>query len=191
MLSRVNLIFDKDGIYEILLGTNGIRPALRPIGLIKSENSLKARIYKGTLTLANLFRNDICSINFASPKDFWYAIKDKIPYSFYYNVPVLRHHAIAKCSVLDGDKDPAEIIIDIIDYKDLTLPNMLLRRGDYLLIDLLINFSRIDIYKGEELSRLLLIIKYEINVIQKTSPDFIPIIEEIKSEILSKGYKLN
>ncbi|WP_054838643.1 DUF447 family spectrin-like domain-containing protein [Sulfuracidifex metallicus] len=93
--------------------------------------------------------------------------------------------------MLDGDKDPAEIIIDIIDYKDLTLPNMLLRRGDYLLIDLLINFSRIDIYKGEELSRLLFIIKYEINVIQKTSPDFIPIIEEIKSEILSKGYKLN
>ncbi|WP_054844944.1 DUF447 domain-containing protein [Sulfuracidifex tepidarius] len=82
MKTNEDLIFDKDGIYEVLLGTNGVKPIVRPIGIIKKDGNLKAKIYKGTLTLRNLQLNDTCSINFTEPENFWYSFRDEVPFTY-------------------------------------------------------------------------------------------------------------
>ncbi|WP_054844945.1 DUF447 family spectrin-like domain-containing protein [Sulfuracidifex tepidarius] len=105
-------------------------------------------------------------------------------------VPVLQRYLIARCSLSTLDKDPVEVDIDIIEVKKSPYSWELKRRGDGLLLDLLVNFSRINVYSGSELYRLLTIIDYEIGVIEKTSPELSKITSEIRKEIESKGYKL-
>lgn len=185
-----DLTFDKDGIYEVLLGTNGVKPIIRPIGIIKKGEKLTAKIYKGTLTFRNLQLNEICSINFTEPENFWYSFRDEVPFTLYIGVPVLQKYLIARCSILIPDKDPVEVEVDVIEAKKPPNPWEVKRRGDGLLLDLLVNFSRVNIYSGAELDRLLTIIEYEIGVIEKTSPELSKITSEIRRAIESKGYKL-
>ncbi len=190
MGNDADLIFVKDGIYEVLLGSSGVRTILRPIGIIKRNGKLKARIYRDTTTFKNIQINDRCSINFSSPIDFWYSFKNELKFRLYRDVPVLENFVIVKCHTEDNDTDPVNVNLEVIESNLKRKPVYTIRRGDLLLIDLLVNFSRVSVYSGDELIKLLTIINYEIEVIEKTSPDLAQITSEIRRSIESKGYKL-
>ena len=54
MKKFLKAFFPHDGIYETLLGTTGIKPIIKPIGVIVNGYDLKIKVYRNTLTFANL-----------------------------------------------------------------------------------------------------------------------------------------
>nr|MCL7343321.1 hypothetical protein [Candidatus Aramenus sulfurataquae] len=48
MAQEINDIFPGEGVFEVILGTNGVKPNLSPIGVIKKGKSSRLR-YTGKL----------------------------------------------------------------------------------------------------------------------------------------------
>lgn len=189
------MFFPHDGIYETLVGTSGVRPVIKPLGIIVNNDSLSLRIYKNTLTFANLTKNNKCSIHITlNSRLFVYSLLEKLNFDLdsEYNIPVLKNLNIifAECIKVTED-DPSIFRVSPLDLEINTYITQAYNRGDFLLIDLLVNYTRLDIYKGEDLERLIEILKYEYNVIKRTSPDLINILNEIEENIRLKGFKLD
>lgn len=189
----INKVFPYDGIYEVIIGSNGDKPNLAPIGIIKKGNVLKSKIYKDTVTFHNFLKNSKCSINvvydgilFAKAFFNELEIKDFIDY-----MPVLKQGIVflARTSYEKID-NPTFFYYEIYDYRIYNEINIAFNRGSSLLVDLLVHLSRLDIYKEEEIKKYLPIISYEIEIIRRTYPQSMKIIERINDILMKKGLKI-
>lgn len=189
----INTVFPSDGIYEVILGTNGKKLNLSPIGIVKEGDILKSKIYQNTMTFSNLLHYPKCSINIINDADLFFDsfFGNLIPDSFYENVPVIERGLalIADCYYERID-DPTFFFYNIKSYKKFEENIYAFNRGNSMLIDLLVHVSRLDIYSKEELEKYIPIIKYEIEIIRKTSPKSIKKISKIEELLLQKGLKI-
>lgn len=189
------MFFPHDGIYEVLVGTSGIKPIIKPLGIIVEANELRFKIYKSTLTYSNLEKNQICSIHITLDTNFFIlSILDKLTFNMdsEYNVPILNNLNIiyAECSKV-SNADPSIFSVNPLDLEINSNLTRAYNRGDYISVDFLVNYTRLDIYKGEELEKLIRILGYEFGVIKRTSPQTYNLLEEIANKIRSKGFKLD
>ena len=193
LTSILNNIFPTDGIYEVILGSNGEKPNLAPIGIIKEGNILKSKIYKNTLTFSNLLKNPKCSINVVHDANLFF---DSFfgfirPSSFIDNIPIIEKGiALITSCKYEKIEDPTYFFYEVIDYKKYTDCSSAFSRGNSMLIDLLVHVSRLDVYSKEEIEKYLPIIKYEIEIIRKTSPNNIKNILRIMELLSKKGLKI-
>ena len=189
----LNSVFPNDGIYEVILGSNGEKPNLAPIGIIKEGDALKSKIYQDTLTFSNLLKKPKCSINIVQdPNLFFDAFFGSIEISsFLDNIPIIEKGItlIASCRY-EKIENPTYFFYEIIDYKKYTDFYPAFNRGNSMLIDLLVHVSRLDIYSKEEIEKYLPIIRYEIEIIRKTSPNSIKNISKIMELFSQKGLKI-
>ncbi|AOL15771.1 hypothetical protein BFU36_02445 [Sulfolobus sp. A20] len=198
MKKFLKMFFPYDGIYEVLLGTNGVKPNLKPIGIIRSDvNTITLKIYKNTLTYSNLIINNKCSINIVTnPEVFLSSLIQDLNFTIddEYGLPVLRSYNViyAECKKIDDSKDPA--VFELLPF-DLEINSMTISpaysRGYGILIDFLVNYTRVDIYGGKDLEKLLEILSYEYGVIKKTTPHLAKMLGVIQNTMRSKGYKLD
>ncbi|BFI75184.1 DUF447 domain-containing protein [Sulfurisphaera ohwakuensis] len=189
----INFVFPYDGIYEVILGSNGVKPNLAPIGIIKEGNTLKSKVYKDTLTFSNLIKYQKCSLNIITDsRVFFEAFFNELKIEDYIdNIPIIPVGVVflANC-YYEKLENPTYFFYDLIDYKKYGEFYHAFNRGNSMLIDLLIHVSRLDIYSKEDIEKYLPIIKYEIDIIRKTMPNDIKIIEKIKELMLQKGLKI-
>ncbi|MCH4814932.1 MAG: DUF447 family protein [Saccharolobus sp.] len=195
MKKFLKMFFPHDGIYEVLVGTSGIKPIIKPLGIIVEANELRFKIYKSTLTYSNLEKNQICSIHITLDTNFFIlSILDKLTFNMdsEYNVPILNNLNIiyAECSKV-SNADPSIFSVNPLDLEINSNLTRAYNRGDYISVDFLVNYTRLDIYKGEELEKLIRILGYEFGVIKRTSPQTYNLLEEIANKIRSKGFKLD
>ena len=189
----LNSVFPTDGIYEVILGSNGEKPNLAPIGIIKEGNVLKSKIYMNTLTFSNLLKKPKCSINIVHDANLFFdAFFGSIePSSFIDEIPIIEKEVVllASCKYKKIE-NPTYFFYEIVDYKKYSDNFTAFNRGSSMLIDLLVHISRLDIYSKEEIEKYLPIIKYEIEIIRKTSPSSIKNISKIMEIISQKGLKI-
>ncbi|BFH73492.1 DUF447 family protein [Sulfurisphaera javensis] len=189
----INLVFPYDGIYEVILGTNGEKPNLAPIGIIKSGNVLKSKIYRNTITFSNLLKFPKCSINIVSDSNlFFNAFFDELkPNTFLEDLPIINqgYTLLANCYYEKLD-DPSYFFYKIYFYRKNSDIYPAFNRGNSMLIDLLVHFSRLDIYTKEDLEKYLPIIKYEIEIIRKTMPNSFKNVEKLIDLLTQKGLKI-
>ena len=186
-------IFPSDGIYEVILGSNGEKPNLAPVGIVKEGNVLKSKIYKDTLTFSNLLKKSKCSINIVQdPNLFFDSFFGSIEVnSFLDDVPIIEKGVtlIASCKY-EKIEDPTYFFYEVTNYKKYTEYFTAFNRGNSMLIDLLVHVSRLDIYSKQEIEKYLPIIRYEIEIIRKTSPNSIKNISKIMELFSQKGLKI-
>ncbi|ACP38169.1 DUF447 domain-containing protein [Saccharolobus islandicus] len=195
MKKFLKMFFPHDGIYEVLVGTSGIKPIIKPLGIIVEANELRFKIYKSTLTYSNLEKNRICSIHVTLDINFFIlSMLDKLTFNMdsEYNVPILNNLNIiyAECSKV-SNADPSIFSVNPLDLEINSNLTRAYNRGDYISVDFLVNYTRLDIYKGEELEKLIRILGYEFGVIKRTSPQTYNLLGEIANKIRSKGFKLD
>ncbi|MQL54836.1 DUF447 domain-containing protein [Acidianus ambivalens] len=187
-------IFPSNGIYEVILGTKGIRDNISPIGVIVNENQLKVKLYKCTTTYQNILVYPYCSINVVidNPKIFYLALFNKsVKYNLIHGLPVVSDNVIfSNCKIIEDHTEYVILSLDPFDMKYSKQKISAFNRGNCLFIDLLVNITRLDIFSREELESMLKVISYEIKVIKRTQPNLLDIIREIEDLIRSKGYKL-
>lgn len=189
------MFFPHDGIYEVLVGTSGIKPIIKPLGIIVEANELRSKIYKSTLTYSNLEKNNKCSIHVTLDTTFFIlSMLDKLTFSIDsdYNVPVLKNLNViyAEC-MKTSSTDPSIFTINPLDLEINSNLTRAYNRGDYISVDFLVNYTRLDIYKGEDLEKLVRILEYEWSVIKRTSQYTSSLLEEILNKMRSKGFKLD
>jgi len=189
----LNIVFPADGVYEVILGSNGEKPNLAPIGVIKEGNVLKSKIYMNTLTFSNLLKKPKCSINIIHDANLFFdaffgSLK---PSSFLDEIPIIEKGIVllASCKY-ERIENPTYFFYEVTDYKKFSDYFTAFNRGNSMLIDLLVHISRLDIYSKEEIEKYLPIIKYEIEIIRKTSPSSIKNISKIMEIISQKGLKI-
>lgn len=187
-------IFPEDGIYEVILGTKGLKENISPIGVIVNQDKLRIKLYKCTVTYQNILTYSYCSINVVvdNPKIFYLTLFNKISnYSLIHGLPVVSENVIfSSCRIIE---DTPEYVILSLEPFDIMYSKRYVKafnRGNCLFIDLLVNITRLDIFSKKELDSMLKIISYEIKVIKRTQPGLLDIIKEIEELVRSKGYKL-
>ncbi|AAK41022.1 DUF447 family protein [Saccharolobus solfataricus] len=195
MKKFLKMFFPHDGIYEVLVGTSGIKPIIKPLGIIVEANELRSKIYKSTLTYSNLEKNNKCSIHVTLDTTFFIlSMLDKLTFSIDsdYNVPVLKNLNViyAEC-MKTSSTDPSIFTINPLDLEINSNLTRAYNRGDYISVDFLVNYTRLDIYKGEDLEKLVRILEYEWSVIKRTSQYTSSLLEEILNKMRSKGFKLD
>ncbi|MEM4884803.1 MAG: DUF447 family protein [Saccharolobus sp.] len=194
MKKFLKAFFPRDGIYETLVGTTGIKPIIKPIGVIVNGYDLKIKVYRNTLTFANLQNTNKCAINIATDSElFILSILEKLDFDIDkdYNLPILKKFNIifAECNRITDD-DPAIFNVIPFDLEINANVTQAYNRGYHISIDFLVNYTRLDIYRDKDLERLLEILKYEYKVIKRTSPFMLHALSGIEEKIRSKGYKL-
>ena len=186
-------VFPADGIYEVILGSNGEKPNLAPIGIIKEGGVLKSKIYMNTLTFSNLLKQPKCSINIVHDANLFFdAFFDSIePNSFLDEIPIIEKGIVllASCKYKKIE-NPTYFFYEITNYKKYSDCFTAFNRGNSMLIDLLVHISRLDIYSKEEIEKYIPIIKYEIEIIRKTNPSSIKHISKIIEVLTQKGLKI-
>ncbi|MEM0064225.1 MAG: DUF447 family protein [Metallosphaera sp.] len=190
--SNIN-VFPHKGIYEVLLGTSGISDNVSPIGL-RFFDDIRVRLYPGSMTLRNITLYPYCSIHISQdPTLFYLGLSGKLKgSSVSYGLPIvdaINCILIAKCSQISLGV-PSEFSLIFIEELG-SCTERALSRGDGLFIDLLVHITRIDLLPEIEAKKLLDIIKYEIGVINRTSPHLSEYVNEISESLKSKGYKLD
>ncbi|WP_338601127.1 DUF447 domain-containing protein [Sulfolobus tengchongensis] len=196
MKKFLKMFFPHDGIYEVLVGTSGIKPIIKPLGIIVNGNELNFRIYKNTLTFANLEKNNRCSIHITLDTSYFIlSILEKINFDIdnEYNLPILKNLNIiyAECTrISNGDPSVFSVNPFDLEVNSITVPTAY-NRGAFISVDLLVNYTRLDIYKGSELQRLINILSYEFSVVKRTSPYTANLLEEVENKVKSKGFKLD
>ncbi|EZQ03866.1 hypothetical protein CM19_09105 [Candidatus Acidianus copahuensis] len=185
--------FPNDGIYESIVGTNGISKNLSPIGIVKTENRLIMKLYKNTDTIKNLAIYPFCSVNIVHDPQLFYLtlIGKEIDYKIKYGLPSLNGVTIyCKCEKeLEGN--PSVFTLNPFDYEISDNTITAFNRGSALFIDSLVHFTRLDIVSEEIKEEIIPIILYEIEISRKTSPWLIQYLEEIDKIVRSKRYKLD
>ncbi|MFP3260379.1 MAG: DUF447 family protein [Sulfolobus sp.] len=190
----IDLIFPHDGVFEVILGTTGVRPNLAPIGIIREKSVLKSKIYKSTLTYQNLQVNRKCSVNVTlDPLLFYYCFIGKCNWETYDDIPVLSNSLsiIAECDYEKLGSDPIIITYRIKNIIRNSSNMKAYSRGDALFIDFLVHLSRIDIYSDAEIKQFLPIIEYELKTISRLSPNLKDIVQRIADYLNSKGLKVS
>jgi hypothetical protein len=181
----INDIFLEEGIYEVLVSSNGVSPNISPIGVIKKGNKLYFKLYENTLTLKNIEINSKCGIIITSDASlFYYALIDKLKIDyFYYEIPMIKNELtiIALCKMLDN-KNPRTILVEPTEILGEYKPRAF-NRGEALFIDMLVHFTRLNIYNKSELEYYIKILNYEINIVKKTAPWLKDILSEIENKI--------
>jgi Uncharacterized conserved protein len=76
-----------------------------------------------------------------------------------YNVPILNNLNIiyAECSKV-SNADPSIFSVNPLDLEINSNLTRAYNRGDYISVDFLVNYTRLDIYKGKELEKLIRIL---------------------------------
>ncbi|AWR97281.1 DUF447 family protein [Acidianus sulfidivorans JP7] len=191
----IKSIFPHDGIYESIMGTRDRNKKynLSPIGIIINDSDIKAKIYKNTSTFINISEYPFCSINIIrDPELFYYTLfNKKINYNIQYGLPKIGTNVLfGLCDTIENTTSYIIVKIKVFDYIIEPEITTAFSRGDSLFIDLLVHLTRLDILQGNELNELIKIISYEIKTIRRISPNLDSILNEIKSYIESKGFKL-
>ncbi|BCU67327.1 hypothetical protein HS7_07640 [Sulfolobales archaeon HS-7] len=184
----INKVFPRDGYYETLVGTSGIETKVKPIGVIKKSILLIMKLYQGTLTLSNIIKYPFCTINITSDIPvFYYSILGNIQYNIEYGLPYIPDAFIifCRCEIV-SDGDPVEV--KVIPFHFMGEPRKSINRGELILLDILVNITRLNIYSGIEKDKLINIINYEIGVVKKTSPWLLSIIDQALKRY---GYTIN
>ncbi|BCU70633.1 DUF447 domain-containing protein [Stygiolobus caldivivus] len=201
MSEYINKVFPHEGVFEIILGTAGISENLAPIGLIRHGDDFFSKIFKNTLTYANLKVKKSCIVNISlDPKTFYILLfnshvinKVEIVKREYDNIPYLENSLsiLSECIEIENKDN-----FSIFKYNFIKLLNngtdyRAFSRGDALLIDLLVHITRLDIFSEEELAKYSSIIEYEIKTIARLSPDKLDIVRDLIERINAKGLKIS
>lgn len=195
----LNVIFPSDGIYEVILGTSGVQKNLAPIGIIKVKNRLYIKVYKETLTYQNLLHYPYCSLNITSDPIVFFnllyssinslRISEKLSLPIIENLPVI----LSKCNI-SSSQFYNPVIFDIFPIDYVSSTNLLVQaynRGNAMFIDLLVNLSRYYIYsEKDEIEDFCVVLKYELDVIRRTSKQLYSIIEKWKPSLIADINKL-
>ncbi|AAY79993.1 DUF447 domain-containing protein [Sulfolobus acidocaldarius] len=193
----LDFIFPHDGYYEVILGTNGVRLNLSPIGIIREGQELKSRIYEDTLTFQNVMKNNKCSINITlDPFQFYYGFTnniDKLRFRLMEEVPVLENSLVilSELTPISRDQNPIIFKYNRLHVVSNAPVHQALSRGDFLLVDLLVHMSRLHIYSQDQIKQYLPVIEYEIKTIKRLSPNLSGIIQELIGILEDKGYKIS
>ncbi len=195
----LNVIFPSDGIYEVILGTSGVQKNLSPIGIIKAKNRLYMKVYKETLTYQNLLSYPYCSLNITKDPIVFFnllysnfdslRISEKLGLPIIDNLPVI----LGKCNI-SSSQFYNPVIFDIIPMDYISSNDSLMQaynRGSAIFIDLLVNLSRYYIYSEKnEIKDFCTVLKYELDVIRRTSKQLYSIIEKGKPSLIADINKL-
>ncbi len=194
MVHEINDIFPGDGVFEVVLGTNGVKPNLSPIGVIKKGDELTAKIYKDTLTYSNLISTHFCTMHITDdPRIFYLALMGDLEFSLVDGLPVFSYGVYSiirvKCEAISGG-NPTVFRLVPTSVQTLNKQKKAFSRGHSLFIDALVHFTRLEVLPRGEVNELLTILRYELNTCKRISPDISDLVDEIKRKIASKGFKL-
>ncbi|QKQ99917.1 DUF447 family protein [Metallosphaera tengchongensis] len=189
-------VFPATGIYEVLVGTSGKSPNISPLGL-RYMDEFKFKVYRGSISLENLLQYPYCSIMITDrPELFYLGLRGLLHQDkLFYGLPIIISSEkiyctiIARCELVSLG-DPYEFRVRFLEDSG-PCDRSPISRGTGLFIDMLVHTTRLDIVSGNERSRLLYIINYEIDVIRKTYPSLSQYLDEIVRQLELKGYKLD
>ncbi|MBW9140582.1 MAG: DUF447 family protein [Candidatus Aramenus sp.] len=194
MAQEINDIFPGEGVFEVILGTNGVKPNLSPIGVIKKGEELTSKIYRETLTYSNIMKLALCTIHVTDdPRIFYSALMKNLEFAILEGLPVLSSGVYsiirAKCEYTEGN-NPATFRLIPISVQELGKRKKAFSRGHSLFIDAMVHFTRLEILPKEEVKELLEVLSYELKTCKRISPDIQDLVEDLEKRIASKGFKL-
>lgn len=197
LINIVNSSFPTDGIYEVILGTNGVQKNLAPIGVIKEGDKLLIRLYKDTVTFRNLLTYPYCTINVVTDPLIFYRLLYDDPGSLNieekYGLPFISGFNVTfnKCDISSStSSEPLIFQLQPFDYVYYGASMSALNRGDLIFIDFLVNLTRYYIYHEEKFNELCTILNYELNVIKKTSGRLYSLLTKGKYNLLNDIRKI-
>jgi len=178
-------IFPHDGVFEIILGSSGVRPNLSPIGVRRRGEELTIKVYNGTLTLSNLRINPKCTINVTSdPTHFFLSLSGSLksqPETS--GIPYIPDATVLTASCMEaGGEDPVSFTLTLETPITVSMPTAF-SRGDSLFIDLLVHVTRLNIMDDNSLRSILPILRYELSTASRLSPSILQFISEKEKEI--------
>ncbi|EHP69433.1 MAG: DUF447 family protein [Metallosphaera yellowstonensis] len=192
-MESVKELFPAKGIYEVIVGTNGLEPNLSPLGLHVDE-VISVRTFRNTLTYSNLCVFPFCAVMVTNDPHLFYEtlVGRSTNFKITYGLPILDVPCImiARCR-FSSMGEPAKVDLDLLhQLGPCTHPAF--SRGAALFIDMLVHFTRIGqgILPRQREEELLKIMEYEIGVIERTYPELRGEVETIRNTLRSKGYKL-
>lgn len=201
-----DISINKGQIYETIITTEnneGIKNAA-PFGILcKNENEIILRLFKGSQTLKNIINNKKFIVNITeNPIIFTNSLIDNLPETYFNNDNSLKDaDAFLKCEVLKMKEilkkdliNTSEGFIITAKINEITLNNENVKafnRGFGLLIEILVDYSRIDIVNSELQNEYLKKFKESKKLIKKVgNKEELKSIELIESKLKEKGFNL-
>jgi uncharacterized protein len=201
-----SIAMEKGQKYEGIITTNNSNKSLNaaPIGILcDGKMKIKCRIFKTSKTLANILKNKEFIVNITDDAIlFTLATLDNIPQEYYDENNILKDiDAYFTCKLHETEEtikhdDPvkqSEVVLISADVEEIVLKNncaKAMNRGIHVLIESLVNYTRIDIVNKDKQDYYLDRIVEGERIINKVgSPKEKEAITILKDKIIDKGYE--